>query len=99
MKLHNAIEDLNKLALNKTIDNNIEKFFNEIKKLDDFKNDGDIIDNIKKEFLKMNEGNKKDNLKFYIIRDIPAIEEEANKKNEIPAFMKSTASLAFESDL
>ena len=71
LKIHNAIEDLNKLALNKTIDNNIEKFFNELKKFDDFKNDGDIIENIKKEFLIMNEGKEKNNIKFHIIRDSP----------------------------
>ena len=35
--IHNYLEDLNKLALNKNISKNIENFFDEIEQLDDLK--------------------------------------------------------------
>jgi hypothetical protein len=41
--IHNYLEDLNKLALNKNISKNIEIFFNEIEQLDDFKDNKKII--------------------------------------------------------
>ena len=41
--IHNYLEDLNKLALNKNISKNIENFFDEIEQLDDFKDNKKII--------------------------------------------------------
>lgn len=67
--IHNYLEDLNKLALNKNISKNIENFFDEIEQLDDFKDNKDIIKKIKKVYLKVNKGSEKNNNKFLIIKD------------------------------
>jgi GTP-binding protein EngB required for normal cell division len=80
LKIHNAIEDINQLALNKTIDNNIEKFFNQIKKLDEFKNDGDIIEKIKIQFLELNGGNEKNNISFHIVGSTHSFAEKKTFK-------------------
>lgn len=69
LNIHNFIEELNKLALNKNIDNNIEKFFDEIKSLEEFENEKDIIEKIKIDFLNINGGSNKNNAKFLIFRD------------------------------
>ena len=67
--IHNYLEDLNKLALNKNISKNIENFFDEREQLDDFKDNKDIIEKIKKVYLKVNKGSEKNNKKFFIIKD------------------------------
>ena len=82
LKIHNTIEDINKLALNKTIDNNIEKFINQIKKLDEFKNDRDIIEKIKIQFLELNGGNEKNNISFHVVGSIHCFTEDKNKEED-----------------
>ena len=69
LNIHNYLETLNRLALNKTISKNMENFFDEIKQLDDFKNEIDIIEKIKTEYLKVNKNEEKNNIKFLILRD------------------------------
>ena len=67
--IHNYLEDLNKLALNKNISKNIENFFDEIEQLDDFIDNKDIIEKLKELYLKVNKGNERNNTKFLIITD------------------------------
>ena len=60
---------MNKLALKKSIDLNLENFFNELKIMEDFKNEKDIIEKLKNEFIEYNEGKKKkNNFRFGILR-------------------------------
>ena len=69
LNIHNSLEALNKLALKKSIDLNLENFFNELKIMEDFKNEKDIIKKIKNEFIEYNEGKKKkNNFRFGILR-------------------------------
>ena len=69
LNIHNSIEELNRLALKKDTDLNIENFFNELKTMDEFRNEGQILEKLKEEFLIYNTGKNKNNLRFGILRE------------------------------
>lgn len=84
LNIHNSMEELNKLALKKNIDMDIEDFFNQLKAMDEFKNEKFIIEKLKEEFIIYNEGKKRNNLRFGIV----------NEQGLIKKIAKSTHSLA-----
>lgn len=85
LNIHNSIEALNELALNKKIDLNIEDFFNELLTMEEFKKDIDIIEKIKEEFINYNQGKKnKNNIRFGIVSQNKPIKFPQKRITSLP---------------